>query len=65
MRKRKYRSFAADSGSCTNFCVNVCTAVFRTGVQQCINDCLACGGESGPFIFLSDSDFFDDDDDEC
>ncbi|HSU79576.1 MAG TPA: hypothetical protein VLK78_04110 [Candidatus Angelobacter sp.] len=64
MSRRNYRQAAPTAGSCTNFCVNICTAVFRTGVQQCINDCLACSGETSSMLFLSDPELFDDDEDD-
>ncbi|KIL37774.1 hypothetical protein SD70_30700 [Gordoniibacillus kamchatkensis] len=30
--------------SCRRFCVNVCNRLFLVGRQQCIADCLNCGG---------------------
>lgn len=59
--KRRYRLFTTEAASCTNFCVNICTTVFRTGVQQCINDCLACSGTGGKVVFFSDPELLEDD----
>lgn len=61
--RRRYRSFTnAAGGSCTNFCINICTTVFRTNVDQCITDCVACGGAAGTPVCFSDLGFFGEDD---
>lgn len=43
---RAYRARAGATGSCSNFCANICRRVFF-GDPQCYNDCIACGSKTG------------------
>lgn len=47
MPKGVYQGNALAFPNCGRFCTNVCTRLFVVGRNQCIADCLRCGGIRG------------------